>query len=191
MIAARGALQFASTGRCSIGVTGFFGGNGVSAGGIICFEATQHRILKAYQKAFPDKQLMARYADGVLAKYKGIGFHDDMFPEDTDNGEDWSFLARMRQAVMLTAGNRTWSAAKWCRTALKWLGNEWAYTREMVGRSRAWIGLYGPALDENVSLNLQARSDQLVERWVVNFDLTEVRHSRVALEKVVLFWCEG
>ena len=55
----------------------------------------------------------------------------------------------------------------------------------MVGRSHfSWIGPYGPALDENVSLNYQARSDQLVRKMGYQFRLTEVRHSkRVALGK--------
>ena len=149
-------------------------------------EATQHRILKAYQKAFPDKQLMARYADGVLAKYKGIGFHDDMFPEDTDNGEDWSFLARMRRGGHADGWKQNVVGGEMVpHAAQKWLGNQWAHTQEMISRSHfSWIGPYGPALDENVSLNLQARSDQLVRKMGYQFRLTEVRHSkRVALGK--------
>ena len=52
--------------------------------------------LSSLLEAFPDKQLMARYADGVLADYKAIGFTTTCFPKDTDNGKDWSFLAASR-----------------------------------------------------------------------------------------------
>ncbi|MFO0885108.1 MAG: hypothetical protein U0894_13120 [Pirellulales bacterium] len=55
-------------------------------------EATERRVIDAYRKAFPDKCLMVRYAKGYAGKQDWIGFHDDMFPQDTDNGEDWSFF---------------------------------------------------------------------------------------------------
>ena len=142
--------------------------------------ATQHRIVKAYQKAFPDKQLMARYADGVLAKYKGIGFHDDMFPEDTDNGENWSFLARMRRGGHADSWKQNVVGGEMVpHAAGKWLGPQWAYTQEMVKRSHfSWIGPYGPALDVEVSRKHQARSDELVRKMGYQFQLTEIRISK-------------
>ena len=143
-------------------------------------EATQHRVLRAYQKAFPDKQLMARYADGVLAKYNGIGFHDDMFPEDTDNGKDWSFLARMRRGGHAAGWKQNVVGGEMVpHAAKKWLGLQWAHTQEMVRRSHfSWIGPYGPALDADVSVRLKDRSDELVRRMGYQFRLTEIRHSK-------------
>ncbi len=57
---------------------------------------TERRIIDAYRKAFPDKSLMVRYARDFAGQQPWIGFHDDMFPEDTDNGKDWSFLSGLR-----------------------------------------------------------------------------------------------
>ena len=143
-------------------------------------EATQHRIVKAYQKAFPNKQLMARYADGVLANYKGIGFHDDMFPEDTDNGEDWSFLARMRRSGHADSWKQNVVGGEMVpHAAGKWIGPQWAYTQEMLKRSHfSWIGPYGPALDAKVSREHQARSDVLVRKMGYQFRLLEIRLSK-------------
>jgi len=143
-------------------------------------EATQHRVLRAYQRAFPDKQLMARYADGVLARYRKIGFHDDMFPEDTDNGKDWSFLARMRRGGHTASWKHNVVGGEMVpHAAGKWLGPQWAHTQEMVQRSHfSWIGPYGPALDANVARKLEARSDELVRRMGYQFRLMEVRFSK-------------
>ena len=143
-------------------------------------EATQHRVLRAYLKAFPDKQLMARYADGTLAKYHSIGFHDDMFPEDTDNGKDWSFLARMRRAGQIDSWKQTVVGGEMVpNAARKWLGKRWELTREMVDRSHfSWVGPYGPALETETSDTFIARSDQLVRQMGYQFRLTEIRRSR-------------
>jgi len=143
-------------------------------------EATQHRVLRAYLKAFPNKQLMARYADGTLAKYQSIGFHDDMFPEDTDNGKDWSFLARMRRSGHIDSWKQTVVGGEMVPNAAKqWLGKRWDLTREMVDRSHfSWVGPYGPALEAKTSDDFIAHSDQLVRQMGYQFRLTEIRHSR-------------
>ena len=78
---------------------------------------------------------MARYADGVLAKYKGIGFHDDMFPEDTDNGEDWSFLARMRRGGHADGWKQNGRRRKAARRAEMVVESMGSY-QEMISRSR-------------------------------------------------------
>jgi len=59
---------------------------------------TQQRIVEAYHTAFPHKKLMARYPGYHIEKQPWIGFHDDMFPEDTGMEEDWHFLSRLRKA---------------------------------------------------------------------------------------------
>ena len=143
-------------------------------------EKTQRRVLEAYRKAFPNKQLMARYADGVLSKYHAIGFHDDMFPEDTDNGKDWSFLARMRRGGHIDSWKHNVVGGEMVPNAAgKWMGNQWAYTQEMVKRSHfSWVGPYGPALDAKVSVDLVANSDQLVRKMGYQFRLTEIRHPK-------------
>ena len=142
-------------------------------------EETQHRIIRAYLRAFPDKQLMARYADGVLADYKAIGFHDDMFPEDTDNGKEWSFLARMRRAGHTETWKRKVVGGEMVPHAAKnWLGKQWGHTREMTRRSHfSWVGPYGPALESKTSKAFVERSDEMVRKMGYQFRLEEIRHS--------------
>ena len=59
---------------------------------------TERRIIEAYRRALPSKILQARYARGYAGAQTWLGFHDDLFPRDTDNGHDWSFLAGFRRA---------------------------------------------------------------------------------------------
>jgi len=164
-----------------LGLLGFWGEwHTYPRGELFASEATQHRIIRAYLKAFPNKHLMARYADGVLSKYHAIGFHDDMFPEDTDNGKDWSFLARMRRGGHIDSWKHNVVGGEMVPNAAgKWMGNQWAYTQEMVKRSHfSWVGPYGPALDANVSVDLVANSDELVRKMGYQFRLTEIRRSK-------------
>lgn len=145
--------------------------------------ATQHRIIRAYLRAFPDKQLMARYADGVLADYKAIGFHDDMFPDDTDNGKEWSFLARMRRSGHVDTWKRKVVGGEMVpNAAKKWLGKQWGFTKEMMERSHfSWVGPYGPALESKTSKAFVERSDQLVREMGYQFRFEEVRYSQTVL----------
>jgi hypothetical protein len=123
---------------------------------------------------------MARYADGALAKYQSIGFHDDMFPEDTDNGKDWSFLARMRRSGHIDSWKQTVVGGEMVpNAAKKWLGKRWEFTQKMANRSHfSWVGPYGPALEAKTSDDFIAHSDQLVRQMGYQFRLTEVRHSQ-------------
>src|SRR5690606_10170024 len=113
---------------------------------------TERRVIDAYRQAFPDKMLMARYAKGYAGSQDWLGFHDDMFPEDTDNGKDWSFLSGMRKSertenwqVAVIGGEMTPGGAK------KWLGNHFDLTSTMLQRSHfTWIGPYCPALTKPV-----------------------------------------
>ena len=142
-------------------------------------EKTQRRIIRAYLKAFPGKQLMARYADGTLAEFKEIGFHDDMFPEDTDNGKEWSFLARMRRGNHTNTWEKRVIGGEMAPlNAPKWLGRQWNHTLEMVRRSHfSWIGPYCPPLEEQNSAEFLKRSDELVRRMGYQFRIEEIRHS--------------
>ncbi len=164
-----------------LGLLGFWGEwHTYPRGELFASEPTQHRIIRAYLKAFPNKQLMARYADGVLSQYHTIGFHDDMFPEDTDNGKDWSFLARMRRGGHIDNWKKNVVGGEMVpNAAAKWMGNQWAITKEMVKRSHfSWVGPYSPALDAKVSVDLVANSNQLVREMGYQFRLTEIGHSK-------------
>ncbi len=141
-------------------------------------EKTRRRVLEAYRKAFPNKQLMARYADGPPGEYPKMGFHDDMFPEDTDNGKEWSFLERMRRAKRIDTWKRTIIGGEMAPDAAKkWLGRKWDFTVEMAKRSHfTWVGPYGPSLEERTSKEFVERSDQLVRIMGYQYRLTAIRH---------------
>jgi len=121
---------------------------------------------------------MVRYARGYAAQQAWIGFHDDMFPEDTDNGKDWSFLAGLRKAQRTD----NWKAAvvggeMVPGKATRWLGEDFNTTRSMLDRSHfTWVGPYCPALVETDHQEFDLRSAQLVRKMGYEFELTEVSH---------------
>ena len=141
-------------------------------------EKIRRRVLEAYRKAFPDKQLMARYADGPPGEYPKMGFHDDMFPEDTDNGKEWSFLERLRRAKRIDSWKRTVIGGEMAPLqARKWLGKKWDFTVEMAKRSHfSWVGPYGPALEGRGSEEFVERSDALVRLLGYQYRLTAIHH---------------
>lgn len=139
---------------------------------------TEQRVIDAYRKAFPDKSLMVRYARDYAGQQAWIGFHDDMFPQDTDNGHDWSFLAGIRKA------NRTenWKAAviggeMVPGKAQQWLGNDFDTTLTMLERSHfTWVGPYCPALVDTDDERFQMRSEQLIRKMGYEFQINELTH---------------
>jgi hypothetical protein len=143
---------------------------------------TERRIIDAYRKAFPDKSLMVRYARDHAGQQGWIGFHDDMFPEDTDNGKDWSFLSGLR------ASGRTGNWKKAVvggemvpNKAQRWLRQDFETTMTMLERAHfTWVGPYCPPLERSRDEEFRQRSQALVRRMGYEFQLTELRHTRVA-----------
>lgn len=139
---------------------------------------TERRIIEAYKKAFPDKSLMVRNAKGYAGQQVWIGFHDDMFPEDTDNGKDWSFLAGMRKAhrtenwqVAVVGGEMVPGNAE------RWLGQEFDTTLVMLERSHfTWVGPYSPALARTKDEQFRRRSEELIRKMGYEFQISEVTH---------------
>jgi len=140
---------------------------------------TERRVIEAYRLAFPNKVLMGRYARGHAGSQPWLGFHDDLFPQDTDNGQDWSFLAGLR---------RSGRTANWERAAIggemvpgrakQWLGEKAEQTTRMVERGHfSWVGPYCPALDNAKSPEFRHQSESLVRRMGYQFRLTEVQHN--------------
>ena len=140
---------------------------------------TERRVIEAYHRAFPNKVLMARYAGGHAGSQPWLGFHDDLFPQDTDNGEHWSFLAAIR---------RSGRTANWEKAAIggemvphrakQWLGEGRADERH--GRARPFY--MGRALLSGASLpRTRQSSGSKASRWSgdmgYQFRLTEVRHA--------------
>jgi len=110
---------------------------------------TEKRVIDAYHQAFPSIGLMARYARDDAGTRDWLGFHDDMFPEDTDNGQDWSFLAGIRQSGRLDNWKRAPIGGEMVPgAARKWLGEGFGQTMAMVERSHfSWVGPYCPAIE--------------------------------------------
>lgn len=138
---------------------------------------TERRIVDGFRKAMPDKILMVRYARDYAGQLPWIGFHDDMFPQDTDNGEAWSFLAGLRRSGR--AGN--WRTAvvggeMVPNQARNWLGKNFDLTSKMVRASHfSWIGPYCPALERKTDDEFRRRSEVLVRMLGYEFRLTEIR----------------
>ena len=139
---------------------------------------TERRVIEAYRHAFPHKILMARYARDHAGKQPWLGFHDDMFPADTDNGQDWSFLAGLKRSAR---------DLNWQRAAIggemepfrarHWLGKGAEETSKVIdGVHFSWIGPYCPALDDSRSPEFRSASEAIVRKMGYQFRLTEVRH---------------
>lgn len=139
---------------------------------------TQREVIDAFHHAFPDKQLMTRTADHYAGTLPWIGYHDDLFPDDTDNGHGWSFLAKIRAAkrdqnwrVAPIGGEMVPGEAK------KWLVDEFATTMEMVERSHfSWVGPYGPAHEPEPTDQYLKNCESMLRRLGYEFRLTHVRH---------------
>lgn len=137
--------------------------------------ATERRVIDAYHKAFPTVGLMARSARDYAGQQAWLGFHDDMFPDDTDNGQDWSFLAGLRRS----GRSDNWKQAPIGGemvpgAARKWLGDP--LTRTMIDRSHfSWVGPYCPAL---ARLGRSPEAEDLVRRMGYQFRWDEFRIPR-------------
>ena len=135
--------------------------------------ATETRIVDAFHQAFPTVGLMARYARDDAGTRDWLGFHDDMFPEDTDNGQDWSFLAGIRRAGRAENWKRAPIGGEMVpRAASKWVGDP--QTKTMIDRSHfTWVGPYCPALARNPNADEAA---QLVRQMGYQFRWTEFQY---------------
>lgn len=139
---------------------------------------TERRIIEAYKKAFPAKSLMVRYARDHAGEQDWIGFHDDMFPEDTDNGKDWSFLAGLHKSMR----TENWKVAVVGGEMVPgkadiWLGRDFHTTSTMLERSHfSWVGPYCPALELTKNEQFRKRSEQLIRKMGYEFQLTEISH---------------
>ncbi len=141
-------------------------------------KGTEQRVIDAYRKSFPDKSLMVRYARDYAGKQPWIGFHDDMFPEDTDNGKDWGFLAGLRREKRM----ENWKLAvvggeMVPGQAEKWLGAGLSTTNTALDRAHfTWVGPYCPALVTTKNKEFRKQSEALVRKMGYNFQITEVSH---------------
>lgn len=113
-------------------------------------EATQRTVVDEMHAAFPNKILQARTANGYLGQHPWLGYHDDMFPEDTDGGEPWHFLPNLRAA----GRDQNWKVA--CiggemvpDQALRLMTTDWNLTRTMTESAHiTYLGPYCPPLED-------------------------------------------
>jgi len=140
---------------------------------------TERQVIEAYHRAFPNKILMARYARGHAGTQPWLGFHDDLFPQDTDNGEDWSFLAGLERSGRTDNWKKAAIGGEMVpHRAKHWLGEKAEQTMRTVEQGHfSWVGPYCPALDNSKSPEFQKQSESLVRRMGYQFRLTEVRHA--------------
>jgi len=143
-------------------------------------EATQRAVVRAYRQAFPHKILLARYPYPATSE-PWLGYHDDMFPEDTDGfdgqpAQDWYFLPSLRRA----GRDNNWKVAAIGaemvpRQGKKYLSTEWARTRAMLERMHlSWVGPYCPILETNLSPQELDNARWMVRRMGYQYRLTEV-----------------
>ena len=143
---------------------------------LMASNAVEQRVIAAYRAAFPHVGLLARYGRDDAGKQDWLGFHDDMFPEDTDNGEDWSFLAGLRASGRLENWKRASIGGEMVpNAARKWLGKNFAQTMAMTERAHfSWVGPYCPALETSRSPEFLARSQTLVRKLGYQFRWEEL-----------------
>ena len=147
---------------------------------------TEKRIIDAYHKAFPDKKLMVRYARDYAGQQDWIGFHDDMFPEDTDNGADWSFLSGLRREKQTNNWQRSVVGGEMVPNKAKQiLGNDFDNCWNMVQKTQfTWVGPYCPALEKSMKTAYLDKSQKLVRSMGYNFQITEVTHAATAQQQL-------
>ena len=80
-------------------------------------EAVQARVLKIFNASFAVTQVMARYPDvlgGLPARSLRIGFHDDMFAQDTFINRSWSFMNSLECAEATEQWRRAANGGEFC-----------------------------------------------------------------------------
>ena len=166
-------------GFIQLGLLGFWGEwHTYPQGKLAPSKETERQVIAAYHRAFPRKILLARSPRDAAGSQAWLGYHDDMFPEDTENGQDWSFLATLRAS----GRDQNWKVAAIGGEmapgqARKWLGDGEKQTTAMVEKAHfSWVGPYCPALETRSSPEFRARSEALVRRMGYQFRLAEIRH---------------
>lgn len=142
-------------------------------------EATQRAVVQAYRRAFTGKILLARYPYPATNE-PWLGYHDDMFPDDTDyyegQGYEWYFLPQLRKA----GRENNWKTATIGAEMVpnqgkKFLSTEWTKTRTMLERMHlTWVGPYCPILETNLSEAEVQNARWMVRRMGYQYRLTEV-----------------
>ena len=143
--------------------------------------ATTKIVIDAYRKAFPDKMLMARYPRKYAAVPKWLGFHDDMFPADTQNGEDWAFLTELKASGQ----DKNWAVAPIGGEmepfqAEKWMLHQYGTTlKALLNGHFSWVGPYCPALVESEDSGYLGNCAELLRQMGYDFRILTFQHKRI------------
>ena len=142
--------------------------------------ATETLVIDAYRQAFPTKILMARYARDHAGAQPWLGFHDDLFPEDTDNGQAWSFLSSIKRS----GRDANWKHAAIGGEMVPNHARDWLLGKHVNDTLRisetahfSWVGPYCPALEKSEPPEFRQAAELLVRRMGYQFRLTEFRHT--------------
>jgi hypothetical protein len=144
---------------------------------LFAHEETQRRVVRAYVAAFPHKILQARSARGEAGRQRALGFHDDLFPEDTDGPEGWKFLPTLRAARRADTWRRAAIGGELgFRSEDRWLGPDYSRTLEMInGAHLTYLGPYNPAGKANPPAEYLERCRDMVRRMGYEFALRTIR----------------
>ena len=143
-------------------------------------QTTTKIVVEAYRKAFPDKMLMARYPRRYAAIPKWLGFHDDMFPADTQNGKDWAFLTKLK----VSGQDKNWMVAPIGGEmepfqAEKWMTLQYGNTlKALLNGHFSWVGPYCPALVKTLDKQYLDNSKKLIQRMGYDFYIHTYEHTK-------------
>jgi hypothetical protein len=144
---------------------------------------TERRVIEAYRAAFPHKILLARYARDDAGSRDFLGFHDDMFPEDTNNGEDWSFYEGLKRSGRLDNWKKASIGGEMVPNRAKvWMKPKFAQTLAALELCRfSWIGPYCPPLEKSNDPEFLDNCRKLVRRMGYQFQLKSIKHNQKLL----------
>lgn len=143
-------------------------------------QTTTKIVVESYRKAFPDKMLMARYPRGYAAIPRWLGFHDDMFPADTQNAKDWSFLNKLKASGQ----DENWKVAPMggemeTFQAQKWMLPQYQHTlKALLDGHFTWVGPYCPAIVETTEREYLNHCQELVQRMGYDFHIRTYQHEK-------------
>ena len=144
-------------------------------------EEVERRVIDAYRAAFRRTLLLARYPRGYAGQQSWLGYHDDMFPQDTF-GVPWGFL----EALRASGRHENWRTAPIGgemvpNQARRYLGPEYDRTVRALRLGHfSWIGPYCPALEKPPGEEFTRRARALVRMMGYEFQLEWIQHPRQA-----------
>jgi hypothetical protein len=135
----------------------------------------QKKVVAAFHRAFPHKQLMARNGSYASCQVPWLGFHDDMIPDDTLGKDNWQFVPQLlggkvadNWKVAPTGGEMVPGGAH------RYLGADWPQLVAAVKAAHfSWIGPYCPPFESSLTPQETGRVDELIRMMGYEFRLID------------------